>query len=294
MSAVILPFRPAAAPDPVQPSSERAGRAQVAFAAREGITRLATLYQSTPLRVLLPRPATGDLPVAAVVNTGGGVLAGDRYDISVEVRAGARALAMPQAAEKVYRSEGPVSRIETRLEIAADGWLEWLPQETILFQDARFRRTTTLAIEAGARAMAGEILVFGRIARGERTTRGLIRDAWRVYRDQRLVWADAVHLEGDFAAALARPSGFAGASAHATFVYAAPDAPGRLTAMRSAIADLAGGPVRAGATSVAGLAIARWLSTDALALRRAFGSFWAAFRHAAAGLPPRLPVLWHV
>jgi urease accessory protein len=40
--------------------------------------------------------------------------------------------------------------------------------------------------------------------------------------------------------------------------------------------------------------IARWLAADALALRRSFGAFWAAFRHAAADLPARLPVLWHV
>jgi urease accessory protein len=293
MSAVILPFRPAAAHDSDQSSPERSGGARVGFAVRRGATRLVALDQSAPLRVLLPRPASGDVPVVALVNTGGGIVAGDRYDISVEVGPGARALAMPQAAEKVYRSEGPLSRIETRLDVAAGGWLEWLPQETILFQEARLRRTTTLAVEGDARAMAGEILVLGRIARGERTTRGLMREAWRVYRDRRLVWADALHLDGEFAAAVARPPGFDGAAACATLVYAAPDAAERLATARGAM-DAAGGAVRAAASCVAGVLIGRWLSVEPQALRGAFGSFWAAFRSAVGDLPPRLPALWHV
>lgn len=304
MSAAILPFRSAAAPVPgrstptreAEPSAPwaREGVAKVVFAARAGVTRLAGLEQHAPLRVLLPRPAAGDISLAAVANTGGGVIGGDIYDVSVEIGTGARALAMPQAAEKVYRSEGPVARVETRLAVGAGGWLEWLPQETILFQDARFRRNTVLTLDATARAMAGEILVFGRRARGESATRGVVREAWQVRRDGRLVWADALHLEGDFAVTMARRPGFDGAAACATFVYGAPGASERLEMARDLIDGTASGSMRAGASCVAGLVIARWLAADALALRRSFGAFWAAFRHAAAGLPARLPVLWHV
>jgi urease accessory protein len=244
--------------------------------------------------VLLPQPASGDIPIAAVANTGGGVLAGDRCRVSVAAGPGARVLALPQAAEKVYRSEGPIAYAETRLSAAAGAWLEWLPQETILFQDARFRRSTLVDVSGEGRATAGEILVFGRIARGERTSRGLIREAWQVRRDGRLVWAEALHLEGDFSRTLARRGGFDGATASATWVHVAPDAPDRLGAVRDLLDGTAAGPVRAAVSCVGGLLIARWLACDALALRQAFGAFWAQFRHAAAGLPARLPVLWHV
>jgi urease accessory protein len=266
----------------------------VGFAVRDGAARLVHLHQCAPLRVLLPYAADGDIPTAAIANTGGGVLAGDRNRVTIEAGCGARVLAMPQAAEKVYRSEGPTAEIETRLSVDAGGWLEWLPQETIVFQDARFRRATTLSLHREARAMAGEILVFGRIAHGERTTRGLVREAWQVRRDGELVWADALHLEGEFGATMSRPVNFDGAAAVATFVYGAPGAADRLDFARATLDETAGPGVRAGMTSVAGLLVGRWLAADALALRRAFGAFWAAFRHAVAGLPQRLPALWHV
>ena len=77
----------------------------------------------------------------------------------------------------------------------------------------------------------------------------------------------------------------------ATFVYAAADAASLLDS-RARWLPAAG--VRAGATLVNGLLVARFLAVEALALRRAFALFWCRFREAAAGLPPALPRLWHV
>lgn len=286
MSAAISPSEASAA--------TRDGLARIVFAAKDRVTRLAHLDQQAPLRVLFPTPATADIPLAALVNTGGGMLAGDRCTVGIEVGAGARALVMPQAAEKVYRSDGAESRVRTALAVGPGGWLEYLPQETILFQDARFRRATQIDLAEGAGLMAGEMLVFGRIAHGERMTHGLARDEWRVRRAGRLVWADALHLEGRFAEVFARSSGFDGATACATFVHAGPGAAARLDDARALLDRTAGGPVRAGATTVGGILVARWLAVEPLALRRAFGGFWAAFRRIAAGLPAKLPPLWHV
>lgn len=288
MSAVTSPSDGAPAPP------ARDALARIAFAAVDGTTRLRELDQQAPLRVLFPRPATADIPLAALVNTGGGMLGGDRYCVRIDVGPGARALAMPQAAEKVYRSDGAETRVETVLTVGEGGWLEYLPQETILFQDALFRRATRVDLDESATLMAGEMLVFGRVARGERMTRGLAHDEWRVRRGGRLVWADTMHLDGEFADVFARPSGFDGASSYATFVHAGPQAASRLEAARALLASGAGSEVRVGATVIDGLLIARWLSVEPLALRRAFGGFWAAFRRLATGLPAKLPALWYV
>ena len=267
------------------------GEAVVGFARRDGATRLADLYQRSPLRVLHPHPAAGDVPLAAIVNTGGGLLAGERLGVTVRVGPEAAALVMAQAAEKVYRSTGAVARVAGRLEVGAGGWLEWLPQETILFADCRLDRRLSLDLAGDGRAMAGEILVFGRIARGERTRAGLVRDAIEVRRDGRLVWADALHLEGDYGPVLDSPAGFAGAAACATFVYAGPDGRGRLEVARRLL-DAAG--VRTGATVVNGVLVARWLAEEPRRLRAAFGAFWAGFRAEVGGLPALLPRLWDV
>lgn len=275
-----------------QPLAVR-GRAEVRFAWKDGATRLAHLYHSDPLRVMFPKTTAPEVPLAVVVVTSGGIVGGDALEIAGQVGAGAKAAFMGQAAEKIYRSRGADSTIQVRLAAEADAWLEWLPQETILFDGARLRRDTVLDLDPTARAMAGEILVFGRIARGERFAHGLARDAWDIRVGGRLIWADALHLDGDVAALLNDPACFDGATAAATFVHVAPDAEAHLEFARTLLPD-DGENLRAGATAVGGMLIARWLGRDALALRTAYGAFWAAFRAKASGLPAEVPKLWVV
>ena len=183
--------------------------------------------------------------------------------------------------------------VSTDLKAGDGAWMEWLPQEAILFDGARLRRTTSLDVAGEGRAMAGELLVFGRTAHGERFTYGLARDAWEVRRDGRLIWADALHLDGDIAGILDHPGCFGGAAAYGTILYAAPDADRHLDAARSLLEAVTPG-VRAAATCFDGLLLIRWIGTPAHHLRRDYARFWSAFRSHAAGLPARLPRLWDV
>ncbi|MFL5333591.1 MAG: urease accessory protein UreD [Geminicoccaceae bacterium] len=267
------------------------GQLDLAFARRDGATHLAGLYQKTPLRAFFPHHESGNLAVAAIANVGGGLVAGDTARLNVAVGADAAALVTSQAAEKVYRSTGADCRVETSLTVAERGWLEWCPQETILFERARLRRSLRLDLAGSARAMLAESLVLGRLASGEQTGQGLLHDRIEVHVDGHLSWHDSLRLDGVFDPILAATAGLGGARAIATFVYVAADAEQRLDLARSL---LPGAPVAAGATSVDGLLIARFLAQDALALRLAFTLFWAGFRAAVAGLPPVLPRLWHV
>ena len=61
------------------------GVARIGYAWDGGASRLATLEQRSPLRVLFPRPAAGDPPIAALVTTSGGLVGGDRLDVAVSV-----------------------------------------------------------------------------------------------------------------------------------------------------------------------------------------------------------------
>lgn len=268
------------------------GAATVRFEHRHGATRLATLYHHDPLRVLLPDPRPGDPPAAVLVTTSGGMVGGDRLDIALSAGPGARALITTQAAEKVYRSTGADCRIDTRVSVEEGGWLEWMPQEAIVFEGSRLRRLTRLDLAGDARLIAGEMLVFGRAAFGETVTRGLVRDAWEVALDGRPIWADALHLDGDVAEALAHPAGFGGAGACATLLHAGPDAAGFLDTVRGEAERFEG--VRIGATAFPGLLVARILGGEARAVRRAYAGLWSHLRAAAGGLPARLPRLWEV
>jgi urease accessory protein len=136
--------------------------------------------------------------------------------------------------------------------------------------------------------------VFGRRARGERLTRGLIHDAWEIRRNGRLVWCDAFRLHGNIDRALASAACLAQAAAVATIIYVA-DAVGPALTLARQLADMITVEgVLVGVTAVGGVLIARWLGYDARLLRLAFGAFWAAFRHHMAGFQEVLPRLWSV
>lgn len=235
--------------------------------------------------MLRPRPSAGESFTAVLANTSGGIVGGDRLQVRTEIGAAASALITTQAAEKAYRSVGPDARFAVQLDLGRDAWLEWLPQETILFDGARLRRDLHVDAHHEAGLIAADLLVFGRRARGERFATGLLRDRWQVRVDGRLVWADVLCLDAP-AGQIAAPFGFAGAAAYGTCIYVAPDAPDRLSLAR-ALSQQAG--VRAGATVLGPVLVARWLASEPAAVRNALQHFCAAFRHAVRGLPERVP-----
>jgi urease accessory protein len=268
------------------------GEAALGVCADNGVTRLVELHQRDPLSLRLPQPGRGDIFEASLITTSGGVVGGDGLRIEITAGADSALRVYPQAAEKVYRSLGADSRIAVGLNAAAGAWLEWLPQETILFDGARLRRDTNVELAPGARVLAGEFLVFGRRASGERLSRGLIHDGWRIRCGGKLAWADALHLEGDLAAPLASPACLGGVTAFASLIYAAEDAAAQLEALRDLLPEEPAGAQHA-LTVVNGLVVGRFLG-EALAVRRSYGAFWAAARARLAGLPAALPRLWHV
>ena len=271
------------------------GAVEIRFGRRDGVTRLAHLYQRDPLRVLFPAPAAGDPPVAVIVTTSGGLVAGDRLEIHVELAPGAMAHVTASAAEKIYRSTGRTTVIKQILSIGPGAALEFLPPETILFDGARLQRETIIDLAPGSAFLGGDIVVFGRRAREERFASGLLREVWELRRDGDLVWGDSLHLEDPVGRIIDDPACFDGAAAFATMILSpARNAGSLLDCARVVLSACATTGLRAGATAVSGLVIARWLAADAAVLRRAYADLACHFRSAALGLPDRLPRVWHV
>ncbi len=284
----ISPSEPAAA---IRPEWAE-GRAELRFAGKGGVTRLDHLYQHAPLRVLFPAPRGADPVTASLVTVSGGLVGGDRIAIEVAAEEGAEAFVHAQAAEKVYRSAGDDVDVEVSLSAGAGSWLEYLPQETILFDGSRLNRRTRVDVAPGARLLAGEIGVFGRGASGETWRDGLYHECWEVRRAGELIWKDVLHLDETSVEALSGAFGFDGATATATAIYAGDDPAISLATARGLPAG--GGTVISAATLVDDLLVVRWLAREPRALRDAFGKFWAGFRTGIAGLPGALPRLWHV
>lgn len=290
----VLPTAAAPPLAAVAPMPQRAdGRLRLGFGRdSEGVSRLRHCFQHAPCRVLFPRGADDEPPQAVLLTTTGGLTGGDRLDMALDVGPGARATLSTQAAEKIYRAAPgePATEIRATITAGSHAWTEWLAQETILFEGARLRRSLDADLATGARLLAVESAVFGRRAMGENMRHGLLFDRWRIRREGRLIWADAQRLtDGDLAAP--RPDfGLGDASAMATLVYVGEDAADQLEPLRAQIEDA---PLQAAATRIGEVLILRLLAADAAAMRRCVVRAAAALRHAAAGLTPALPRVWH-
>jgi len=263
------------------------GRSGAAFARdRFGVVRLADLEQRDPLKILFPDPLGEHQPVAVLVNTGGGVVGGDRLETAIDVGAGAAALVVGQAAEKVYRSWGPDSEIANTLLVGTGARLEWFPQETILFDRARLDRRLDVSLSDDAAFLGGEIVVFARRARGETMTGGSLRDRWTVRCNGRRIWADAFAADPLDDAFLDRPALLGGARAAATMLCVC-GAPARAL-------EIARGQAGVSCGLVGDVLIARFLDADVPALRERYLGLWLALRSGVFGLPASVSRLWHV
>jgi urease accessory protein len=196
---------------------------------------------------------------AILINTSGGLAGGDDvgFDISCEARA--TLTVTNQAAERVYRTLGPSASIKTSLKLGAHSSLNWLPQETILFDGSALERHYDIDLAYSARFLALEAIVFGRHEMGEHVKNIKLRDRWRIKREGHLIHAD------DFLIEQAVPESRAtlGASgAMAMLICIADNAETKLDAIRAAL----GGD--GGATAWNGKLVARLLAKDGHHLRK--------------------------
>jgi urease accessory protein len=265
------------------------GAARVGVVGRDGGTFLADLYQRSPGKALFPRIDGKDCREVVFLNTAGGITGGDRLHYTLTASAGATITATTQAAERVYRAIGQPGHVATRIEAQGGATLEWLPQETIVFEGGRLIRDTEIRCDGASRVLAMDWLLLGRAASGETLRTGEIRDSWRVHRDGRLAWADSFRLDGDIAAQTARASLLGGCAALATILYIAADAGEHLDRVRDLLAETS---VSAGATLVGGLLLMRFAARSASELRRAVAGFLLAFRAGLPDFPPALPRVW--
>ena len=267
-----------------------AGGARIRLRDDGGTTRLAELWHHDPMRVLMPAAIGDAIPHVVLLNTAGGLVGGDAVAVRVALTGAARALVTGQAAEKVYRSDGPAVEIDNALSVGDGGWLEWMPQETILFDGCRLRRRLAIDLAGGARCLVGELVVFGRLARGERVVQARFFDRWDLRRDGRLVWTDRLGFGFDDAPVLRAPFGFGDAAAMATLVHAGPGAAARLADIRALLGEETG----IAATCMGDMLLVRALVADPVPLRRRLAAIWRYLRAEAGGLPPVLPRLWHI
>ncbi len=219
--------------------------------------RLQRLRQEGSAKAILP--GGGPVPEVVFLNTSGGLTAGDRLRFALDLQGG-RAVATTQTAERAYRAEGAMARMDVQLTVGTDGWLDWLPQETILFDRAALDRRTLINLAPGAGCLALEAVVLGRAAMGETVRQLRFRDRREIRRLGAPFWIDPLAL--DDAALDGGPAGLGAARAFASIVMT-DEAP--LDPLRRVL-DEPG--VTGAASAFAGRTVVRLLAVDGWPLRR--------------------------
>lgn len=168
------------------------GMARVVLRARGGRAALSELHQSGSAKAFLPRGAADE---AIFLNTSGGLTGGDRLCYALDLAAGLRFVATTQTAERAYASSGPLAEVSVSLRLGAGASLDWLPQETLLYDRSALRRETRVDLAQDAALLLCEMVVLGRHAMGESLRDLRFHDRRRVFRDGRPVWAESLTLD---------------------------------------------------------------------------------------------------
>lgn len=209
--------------------------------------------------------AAGPRPEIVFLNTSGGLTGGDRMSIALELAPGITATATTQTAERAYASGGDTARVDVTMTVGEGAWLDWLPQETILFDGAALEREVTVDLAPGAGCLFLESVILGRHAMGETVEGLMFRDRRAVRRAGRPVWSEPLALDTRCLGRAPGPAILGGARAFATLVLIRPGAGDLLDPLRAVLDQP---EVECGASAMEGRLVLRLLAWDGLPLKR--------------------------
>ncbi|MEO7402369.1 MAG: urease accessory protein UreD [Burkholderiales bacterium] len=274
--------------DPLSAAGWRA-RLDLRLERRATRTVLAERRHDGPLAIQKALYPEGDEVCHLIVlHPPAGIAGGDDLAVDIDVGIDARSLATTPGASKWYRSLGPTARQHLRFSVASGACLEWLPQETIVYDGARADMATTVRLDDGAAYLGWEIVCLGRTGAGERFTRGACRMHARVDGPRGPIFIERGAFDGDDAL-LGSPAGLCGEPVFGTLLACAANVDDSLvTAARAALPTAGFGSV----TMLPGVLIARYLGPSTQVAKQYFVALWRILRPAIAGRAAIDPRIW--
>jgi urease accessory protein len=182
-----------------------------------------------PLRVLQSLYPEGDAVCHNVlVHPPGGLVGGDTLAVGIDVAEGAHALVTTPGATRFYRSEGEAAVQDTRLRLAADARLEWLPLEALAYSGCQAENRLRIELAPGAECLGWDITALGLPEAHQPFERG----QWLQHLEVPGIWLERGRIAADDTALLDGPLGLAGHRCLASlfFVSGTPIAPTRAEA----------------------------------------------------------------
>lgn len=266
------------------------GCLSLGFTFENNITYLIPRRVQAPLKVQRPfYPEGSGVCHTVILHTAGGVVGGDRLDLNLQLDPFAQALITTATAAKVYRSHR-LAKQTIQIKIAAGACLEWLPQETIVFNGAIYQQDLRVELATGATWLGWEITRFGRTARGEQFLQGYWRSRTEVWQQGQPLWIDPQFLRGG--TMLNSPHGLAGQPVVGTLAWVGQAvSPELVTKVRSlwTVVERRG---EAGVTSLPQGLLCRYRGPSSWEARNWFTDVWNLLRLSFLNQPACLPRVW--
>lgn len=185
---------------------------------RSGERSVAHYRHDGPLRILQSLYPEGDAICHNVlVHPPGGLVGGDTLDIRVKVAAGAHGLITTPGATRFYKSvhEPAVQAVHARL--AEGARLEWLPLETLAYNQCRAENRAVFELAPGAELMGWDITALGLPAADQPFVAG----SFAQHLEVPSVWLEQGCIEAHDTRLLDGPLGLAGQRCMATLFFVA-------------------------------------------------------------------------
>jgi urease accessory protein len=256
-----------------------------AEAREDGQTFLAEQSFRAPFHLSKPY-WDGHALIVQVVNPTAGILAGDRLESEIVVGLGAAVLVTSPSATRIFTMAEGEATSRLQLTVASGGWLEFMPEPLVLHKGSRFRQQTEISIAAGGELFFADLLMPGRIARGETWAWEKLCLELTLRVGSELILRERLDQSGPELKALAELAGAGEGACFANVVFVSPRLEGA-AGWREALVGLHGEGVWAGLSRLRGEAggwSLKLIAPDNVALRKTLKKV----RQALVGVLPRL------
>jgi len=237
-----------------------------------------------PLTVQRPFYPEAEVCHVYILHPPGGIVGGDQLAIDIDVDKSAEALITTPGAGKIYRSVGKQAVQKVSIKVRDDATLEWLPQETIVFEGAQLVSDVRIDLETNARFIGWEILALGRPAAGEGFKQGKVFLNWQIFRDDSPLFLERMRMDSE---AFESRWGLNQCSSFGSLF-----AVGASTLSLEAVRDLIGDTSGMGVTLIDDLLICRATANKTALIRQFFENVRAIIRHEIVNKPDYTPRIW--
>ncbi len=275
-------------------SSPWKGALELSYDWHDDKTQVIHAQATAPLKVQRPfYPEGGHVCHSVLLHTAGGVVGGDRLSMMLHLQPQTRVLLTTAAASKIYRSTGAEAQQTMRVMVESGACLEWLPQETIVFNGAVYRQNIRVELSPGAVWCSWEIIRFGRSARGEQFQQGRWRSSTEVWLADQPLWVDRQQLIGG-SPLINQINGLDGQSVIGTLVLVGQTVDSEVVALARSRWQPSSPTSEAGVTQLPSGILCRYRGQSTSEVYQWFIAVWNLLRLHCMARPACIPRVWQI